>query len=191
MVAHRGDHRYAQQRDRAAEGLVAEGEQVSEGTAAAGDDHHLDLRDRGQLPERRGDPRRGVAILHRRERPDETARPAAPLQPGEDVVAGLPALTRDHADRPRQQRARQQLLGLEQAVGGEPAPQPLQLHQQVALAGDPELGDREAERRRRGRAAGVVIAAAGDDDPEPIAESHPEGIEIVLPEIHDAAEVFG
>ena len=43
VVADRGDHRHAQQRDRAAQRLVAEREQVGERAAAAGDDHDLDL----------------------------------------------------------------------------------------------------------------------------------------------------
>ena len=155
VVADRRDHRHAQQRDGPAQRLVAEREQVGQRAAAAGDDHDLDLLDRGQLAQRGGDPRRGVAVLDGRERPHQPPGPAAAAQPGEDVVAGLAPLAGDDADRPRQQRAGQPLLGLEQPVGVQPPAQALELHQQVALAGEPQLGDREAERRaRRSRCPG-------------------------------------
>jgi hypothetical protein len=43
VVADGGDDGYAQQRDRPAQRLVAEREQVREGSAAAGDHDHIDL----------------------------------------------------------------------------------------------------------------------------------------------------
>ena len=43
-------------------------------------------------------------------------------------------------------------------------PQPIQLREQVALAGDAHARDLEGERRRRRAAAGVVVRAARDDD---------------------------
>ena len=57
----------------------------------------------------------------------------------------------------------QPLLGLEQALGVQRAPQPVELREQVALAGHPHVADGEGERRRRGARAGVVVAAAGGD----------------------------
>ena len=57
---------------------------------------------------------------------------------------------------------RQELLGLEQALGVELLAQPLDPREQVALAGDAQVGDVEGEGRGGGRAAGVVVAAAGD-----------------------------
>ena len=80
-------------------------------------------------------------------------RPAAAAQPGEHVVARLAALAGDDADRARQRRARQPLLRLEQALGVQRAAQPLELGQQVALAGQPQAGDREGELRRGGARA--------------------------------------
>ena len=115
---------------------------------------------------------RGVAVLHGRERPHQPARPAAPAQAGEHVVARLSALAGDDPDRARQQRAREPLLRLEQAVGGQPAAQALELDEQVALAGDAQLGDGEAERRRGRGAARVVVAAAADHDPHAVGQRH-------------------
>ncbi len=168
MVSDGCDHRHAQQRHGPAQRLVAEREQVGERTAAAGDDHHLDLLDRGQLAQRGRDQRGGVTVLHRGERPHEPAGPAAPAQTGEHVVAGLALLAGDDADGARKRRALEALLRLEQAVGGEPAPQPLELDEQVALARDPQLGDGERERRGGRGAARVVVAAAAGHDAHPV-----------------------
>ena len=135
VVADRGDHRHPQQRDRAAQPLVAEREQIGQRAAAAGHDHHLDLGDRGQLAQGGGDPGGCVAVLDRREGPHQPPAPATAAQAGQHVVAGLAALAGDDPDRPRQPRARQRLLGLEQPVGVQAAAQPLERDQQVALAG--------------------------------------------------------
>ena len=132
------------QGDRAAQRLIAEREQVGERAAAARDDHHLHLLDRGQLAQRGRDRGRGVAVLDGRERPHQAARPAAPAQAREHVVAGLAALAGDDTDRARERGPGQALLGLEQPVRVQAPAQPLELEQEVALAGDPQLGDREA-----------------------------------------------
>ena len=118
-MSHRRDDGYAEHRDGATERLVAEREQVGERATAARHDHDLDLRRRGKVPERGGDRGRGMPVLDRRKRPHDPAGPAAAMQPGEHVVAGLAPLAGDDADRPRQERSRQPLLGLEQAVSGE------------------------------------------------------------------------
>ena len=52
--------------------------------------------------------------------------PAATTEPREDVVARLPALPRDDPDRAGKPRSAQLFLRLEQALGGEPAAQPLE-----------------------------------------------------------------
>ena len=74
-----------------------------------------------------------------------TSRPDHPRrrQAGEDVVARLAALGADDADRPWQRGAHEALLGLEDPLGVQPAAQPLERQQQVALAGDPQLVDGE------------------------------------------------
>ncbi len=79
-----------------------------------------------------------MAVLHRGERPDEAAGPAAAAQPREDVVAGLAALAGDDPDRPRHRRPRERLLWLEQAPGVQHLAQAVELGEQVALAGDPQ-----------------------------------------------------
>ena len=78
VVADRGDDRHAQQRDRAAQRLVAEAQEVGQRAAAAGDDHDLDLGEGGQLLQGAGDARRRVAVLHGREA--QTTRPPQPRQ---------------------------------------------------------------------------------------------------------------
>ena len=64
----------------------------------------------------------------------------------------------------------QALLRLEQALGVERLAQPLELGEQVALAGDAQPGDRERERRRRRAAAEVVVQPAGDHDLRAVGE---------------------
>ena len=78
-----------------------------------------------------------MAILHRREGPDDPPVPAAALERGEDVLARFAAIAADDADRTRQLRARQLALALEQAVVGERLSAALDLDEQVAGAGDP------------------------------------------------------
>jgi hypothetical protein len=146
-MADRRDDRHAQERDGPAEGLVAEGQQVGERAAAARHDRDVDVRQRCQLAQRAADRGRGMAVLHRGERPDQPAGPAAAPQPGEHVVARLAPLAADDADRARERRARDRLLRLAQPLGDEATPHPLDAGEQIALAGDPQAGDREGEVR--------------------------------------------
>ena len=95
----------------------------------------------GEVAEGADDRRRRMAILHRRKAPDEAPRPAASGKRGEQVVARLAALGRDHADRARQGRQRQTLLQLEQPLGVERLAQAVDPREQVALAGDAQVGD--------------------------------------------------
>jgi hypothetical protein len=136
VVADRGDHGDAQERHRAAQGFVAEREQVGQRPAAASHDHHLDLLDRSEVTQRGGDHRGGQAILHRGEPPDQPPGPAPALQAGQDVVPGLAALARHDPDRSGQERARQALLRLEQPVRLKAPAQALELDEQVSLARD-------------------------------------------------------
>ena len=138
-----------QQRDGAAQRLVAEGEQVGERAAAARDDHDLDLLDGGQVLQRAGDARRGMAVLHRREGPHQPPAPAAAAQPGEDVVARLAALAGDHADGARQQRpGAASFCGANRPSASSALAQPVELGEQVALARDAHVVD--AGTRTRG-----------------------------------------
>ena len=161
VVADRGDHRHSEQRDRAAEGLVAEAEQVGERAAAAGHDRHLDLAHRGEVAERADDRGRRVAILHRGEAPHQPPRPAATGKRGEDVVARLAALAGDHADRAGEQRQAQALLALEQPLPVERLAQTVDPREQVSHAGHAQVADGEGEAGGGGGAAGVEVAAAG------------------------------
>ncbi len=162
VVADRGDHRHPEQRDRAAEGLVAEAEQVGQGAAAAGDDRDLDLAHRGEVSQGVDDRGRRVAILHGGKAPDEPSGPAATGKRGEDVVARLAALARDHADRAGKQRQVQALLALEQPLGVERLAQAVDPREQVSLPGHAQVGYGEREAGRGGGAAGVEVAAARD-----------------------------
>src|SRR6202020_3680157 len=128
-----------------------------------------------QLAQRSRNPGRSVAVLYGDEGPDEPPAPAAPAQAGQDVVARLPTLAGDDPDGPGQRRARQALLGLEQPLVMQAAAQAFERDQQVALAGESQLGDREGEGGGGGAAPRVVIAAAADDDAHPVGEGHAEG----------------
>ena len=163
VVADGGDHRHAEQRDGATQRLVAEAQQVGERAAAARDDRHLDAADRHELAERAHDRGRRVAVLHGREGPHQTSRPAAARERREHVVARLAALAGDDADRARQHRRRQALLGLEQPLAVELLAQALDPREQVAVAGEAQVEHGEGEAGRGRGAAGVVVAAAGDD----------------------------
>ena len=132
VVADRGDHRHAEQRHGAAEGLIAEAQQVGQRAAAAGHDHHLDLRRPPRDRQRAHDRRRRVAVLHRREAPHQASRPAAPRERREHVVARLAALAGDRRRSCAAAPAGQALLALEQALGVELLAQPLDAGQQVA-----------------------------------------------------------
>ena len=141
VVADRGDHRHAQQGDRAAERLVAEAQQVGQRAAAARDDHDVDLaprpRDR-RARARSPAPRDGPA-------PARSPTPARPAQPRRASAASTssralplsPVITpivRGSSGR------RKALLRLEQALGVELLAQPVDAREQVALAGDAQVG---------------------------------------------------
>ena len=147
MVADAGDHRHAQQRNGAAERLVAESEEVGERAAAAGDDDRFDLFDSSKVGQSLRNRSRCLAVLHRREAPNQRACPAATLKPGENVITRFAGFACDHADRPWQLRPRQQLLWLEQPFALELAPQRGKLREQVAFSGDSQVADVERERR--------------------------------------------
>ena len=171
VVADRRDDRHAEQRHRPAQRLVAEAEEVGQRAAAARDDDDVDLAGRGEVLDgardraaRRGDP--GRARTPRRSAPPSRGG----CRPGEHVVARLAALAGDDADRARQRRPGEQLLRLEEALGVERLAQPVELGEQVALAGDPQARDGERERRRRGPAADVVVQPAADDDLRAVAQ---------------------
>ena len=154
----------AQQRDGAAERLVGEREQVGRRAAAAGHHDHLDRAAGGQLAQRGADPRRRVAVLDRRERPDDAAPPsragrarrAGPRGPCRvsaqttPIVRGSSARgsARWRSSRPSAASARRRC-----SIWASRSPSPATRRSL----------DREAERGRGARAARVVVAAAGDD----------------------------
>ena len=164
VVADRGDDRYGQERDGAAEGLVAEREEVGERAAAAGDHDHVRTGEGDEVLQRAADARRRVAVLHRREGPHEPPAPALATQAGEDVVASLASLAGDDADRTWRAGEREGLLRGEEPLGVEPLAQPVDLGQQVALARHAERGDGEREGRGRRAAARVEVRAARHHD---------------------------
>ena len=131
-------------------------------------------RPRRQVLDRRRDRRRRVAVLHRREGPDHGPAPSrAARSPASRSRRAAPRLRRDDADRLRQQRPRQLLLQLEQALGAQLLAQRLQPRQQVALAGQPHVGGAEGEAGRGLAAAGVVVGPAGDHHFGAVAQRRP------------------
>ena len=185
LVADGADHRQAQVGDGAAEVLVAERPQVGERAAAAADDGDVDGRDLGEAAKRAGDRAGGAAVLDRCVGPDDRPAPAAALEPGEQVGAGGRGARGDDADRLRDRGPRQGGLGLEQALGLELSPRAVELGEQVALAGEPDVGGAERERGRGGLRAGVVVGAAGDHDLGAVLEralGEPELVEVGVPD---------
>ena len=90
-------------------------------------------------------------------------RPAAPLEPGQQVATGGAALRRDDADRLRQQRPPQLPLQLEEPLRLELLAQRLQPGQQIPLAGQAHVGGAKGEAGRGpGRRRGSSRATAGD-----------------------------
>ena len=164
------DHRHPQHRDRAAERLVAEGPEIGEAAAAPGDDDRLHLRPCRQVLDRGGDRRRGAAILHRREGPDDRPRPAAPTQPGEQVATRRPRLRRDDADRLRQEGTRKLVLQLEETLGTKLLAKRLKPGEKIALAGEADMSRAEEEAGRCLGTAPVVVGTAADHDLSAIAE---------------------
>jgi hypothetical protein len=159
-----GDHGHAEQRDGAAEGLIAEAEQIGERASAARDHHHLHATHGNEVGQCAHDRRSGVAVLHWSEAPHQPPRPAASGERREDVVARLAALAGDHADRAGKHGPLEELLGLEQSLGVQLLAQPVDARQQIALAGDAHVGDGEGEAGRGGGAAGVVVATSRHHD---------------------------
>ena len=181
VVADGADHRQPQQRDGAAQRLVAERPQVGEAAAAPADDGHVNRRHRGEVAQRRRDRARRAAVLHRSVRPHDRPAPAAALEPCQQVGAGRAAARSHDADRARDRRAGQRLLVREQAVGLEHPAQCCQPGQQVAFAGQAQIRGAEAEARRRRSRAGIEIGAAGDDHLRAVAQRiipQPELIEV-------------
>ena len=153
VVADRGDHRHAQQRDRPAQRLVAEREQVGQRAAAARDDDHLDLRAGRQILQRAADRRRRVAI--RTGAKPHTIRPAQPrrrrpARTSSRALPDSPVTTPMQRGRPGRGSA---FCGAKRPSASQPPPQLLELGQQVALAGHAQPRDRERERRRGGARA--------------------------------------
>jgi hypothetical protein len=87
-----------------------------------------------------------------------------PPQAGHEVAPGRARFRRDHANRLRQQRPRQLLLQLEQALGAQLLAQRLQPRQQVALPRQPYVRSAEGEAWRGVRRTAVVVRAARNDD---------------------------
>src|SRR5262249_43226316 len=104
VVADRGDHRDAQERDGAAQRLVAEREQVGERASAPGDDHHVDGRARREVLQRARDRGSGVAGPYRRGTP--AGPPPPPRRPPARRAARPAPAPRVRPPRPRGPRGR-------------------------------------------------------------------------------------
>ena len=141
---------HAQQRDGAAQRLVAEGQQVGQRAAAAGDDDHLDLARPPRGPAARGRSR-GAAWRSCTGAKPQTSRPAQPRRrsPASTSSRALPPspvttpIVRGSAGRGSASAAR---TGPRRASARRSA---LDLGEQVALAGEPQAGD--ARRRTTAR----------------------------------------
>ena len=139
-MADRRDDGHRAGRERADEPLVAEGEQVLEASAAAGEDDDVDLggvADRAQRLDDRGGGARALDVGLGDEDPggrEARGDRAEHVALGGGVVAG------DEPDAPREARERPLALGREEALVGELALEALQRGEVVAEA---EALDRE------------------------------------------------
>ena len=114
------------------DGLVAEGKEILEAAAAAGDDHDVDRGVGRDAPQRRGDAAAGARALDAGLGDDDVGGREPGLDAGDDIAAGGRIGARDDADRAREARQRALALGREQALGGEHALEPLDRGEVVA-----------------------------------------------------------
>ena len=130
-----------------------------------------------------------IAGAARRSCTGASAHTSVPRQPRRSSPAsrswhGGAAARGDDADRLRQQRPVELLLRAEQAVGLELLAKRGEPGEQVALAGEAQVGDAERERGGRGGAARVVVEPAADHhagavdqhrvvEPEPVEVREP------------------
>ena len=131
----------------------------------------LDLLDRREVLQRAGDARRGVAVLDRRERPDQRARPSrgGAARPATSSRALPPSPVTTPMQRGSAGRA--------SAFWGSNRPSAPSARRSASswASRSPSPAIRrpvtvEGERRRRGPRAGVVVRAAGDDDLAAVGE---------------------
>ena len=134
--------------------LVAEHQQVLEVAAAAGDDDHVDLRVGIELADGGRHLARGAVALHRGVlHPERHLRPAQ-LGVAQHVLLGIRVLAGDETDALGEERQRLLAVGVEQPLGTQSVClQPLELGEQVADAGMPQIGGHH----REGAAAHPVV----------------------------------
>ena len=97
--------------------FAVEGLQILGGSAAAADDHDVDLRhthDRAQRPDEID---RRIVALHPGGADDDPGGRMPPRQDAQDVAKRRPVERRDDADAPRQHRQRPLARGVEQSFG--------------------------------------------------------------------------
>ena len=145
----------------------------------------LDLADGGEVLQRARDGR-GAAWRSCTGAKAHTSRPAQPRRrsAGEHVVARLAALAGDDADASAAAAGRdRRFWGSNRPSARAPA-QPLELGEQVALAGDAQAVTAKENDGDAVRAARVVVAAAGDDDLRAVGQRpgrEPQRLEVVAP----------
>ena len=131
--------------DRSYQGLVAEGEEVLEGTAAAGDDDDVDGGVGVELGQGRDDLLGCHGALDQGVAHHETG--GGPTKGGVtlNISLGVRAGSRDEADTAWQNRNGLVKGDVEEPLGLQQTLASLQLSEQLALAGGSDLGDLEGE----------------------------------------------
>ena len=174
LVADRGHHRRPGLGDRADQPLVGERQQVLDRAAAPGDHDHVDvgvvvepLQRRDHLARRRA----GPASWRARPRTSTPGQRRVALS-RTSLLGGRPGRG-DQADAGGQERQRPLQRGVEQPLGGQQLPAPLELGEQLAEADHPDLAGVERERA----AVGVVGRLGVDDDAGALDQRRVEAVE--------------
>ena len=131
--------------DRSYQGLVAEGEEVFQGTAAAGDDDDVDGGVGVELGQGRDDLLGCRGALDQGVAHHETGGRPAKGGMSLNISFGVRAGSRDEANTAWQDRDGLVKGDVEEPLGLQQAFASLQLSEQLALAGGSDLGDLEGE----------------------------------------------
>ncbi len=133
-MADAADDRPRQGVDRAHDALVVERPQILQRTAAAADEHRVDLVAPLHLGQRGDQCRRRIRALHQARVDDHLHMRGAPGERGHHVVQRRAGGGRDHADGAHERRQRPLASGVEQAFGREARAQPQELLVQLSRA---------------------------------------------------------
>ena len=148
LVPDGGDHRHAAGDDGARHRLLVEGPEILQRATAARDDDDVDVVDRLQAPQRRGDRQRRALSLHGRGRDQNRQRKPTVGDP-DDVAHDRPLRRGHDAEPARQKRQRPLARRIEEPLGAEALLELLERQRQRAGPRRLDVGDRHLETAAR------------------------------------------